>query len=171
MSDTSSVRSLFGSERGPDSPTWASVSVELAGVGIAISAFVLTGEPTGVFAAAVLALVWVVLPVEYAIAAGQIAVVSVATTPIAPDLLIGVEAGLALLLAGALVTATTSPIASVAWLLAYVGVAGGVWYVVDGPWPVWHVAILLWVVAAAGGYALHRHELVTLGLTDGEHHR
>ncbi|MDS0300299.1 hypothetical protein NDI76_16250 [Halogeometricum sp. S1BR25-6] len=171
MSDTSSVRSLLGSGSGRGSPTWASVALELAGVGIAAAVFVLFGELVGLLAAATLVIIWVVFPVEYAIAAGQVGIVSVAAAPLPLTVLVGVEAGLTLLLAGALVTAAASLTASAAWLLAYVGVAGGIWYVVGGPWQVWHVAVLLWAVVAVGGYALHRYELVSLGLTEGDHHR
>ncbi|SFG72589.1 hypothetical protein SAMN04488063_2796 [Halopelagius inordinatus] len=164
------VRSLFESETDAGLSSWPSTALECLGVGVAASALVLGGGVSGVIAAAGLVVVWVVLPVEYAFATGQVALV-VGTEPLALGPFLGVEAGLGLLVAGSLWTADESPAVSAAWLLAYVGLGGGVWYVASEGNRLWYAAAGLWVVVAVSAYVLHRREHVRFGPTEGEHHQ
>ena len=160
------ARSLLGRGREPGSTARPAAAVKLVGVAAAAAALVLFGRELSLVAAATLVFVWVVLPVEYALAAGHVALVTVSPDPTGLRLVVGAQAGLGVLLVGALWTAAASPTAAVGWVVAYAGLAGGIWYAAaEGG--VWLAAALLWVVLAVGAYGLHRHELVTLGLTDG----
>ena len=109
------------------------------------------------------------LPVEYALATGHVGLVVVVSESAATGLLVGLEAGLGLVLAGALWTAATSPTEIAAWLLVYAGLVGSIWYLGIERGQIWVAVVLLWVVLALSVYGLHRHELVTLGLTGGDH--
>lgn len=164
------VRSVLepGRDAGPSS--WPSTALEYVGVGLAASALVLGGGVSGIIAAAALVFAWVAFPVEYAFATGQIALV-VGTGPTALGPLLGVEAGLVLLVAGSLWTTDASPAASAAWVVAYAGLGGGVWYVASEGGRLWYAAVGLWVVTAVGAYGLHRHERVTFETTEGGHHQ
>jgi hypothetical protein len=141
---------------------------ELVGLGVAVTAFVSLGGPAGVFVAAALVGVWFVLPVEYVFAAGQVCLLVVAPEPVGLELLLAVEAGLGVLVAGSLREAAASWRPPVVWVLAAVGLGGGVVATAANGTDLWQVALVLWVALAVAAYGLYRHELVTLGLTEGE---
>ena len=164
-----SVRSSLETDAGL-SP-WLSTGLEYVGVGLAASALVLGGGMSGRLAAVGLVVAWLALPVEYAFATGHVALAVIGIDSVALGPLLAVEAGLVLLVGGSLWVTDGSWSASATWLLAYVALGGGVWYVAVESGEVWYAVVLLWAVVAATAYGLHRHELVTLGLTEGEHHR
>lgn len=140
---------------------------ELLGLAVAATSLGYFGGRVGWLAAAAVVGVWVVLPVEYVFTAGQVALVVVAPDRVGLELLLAVEAGLYLLIADSVRKVATSSASNAVWLLAAVGLSAGVWVTVTGGADLWQVALALWVGVAVAAYGLHRHELVSLGLTEG----
>jgi hypothetical protein len=140
---------------------------KLLGLGGAAGGLVLFGNELGVLAAAVLVVVGIVAPVEYVVAVGQVALVVVAPER-AGVLLLGVEAGLGLFVAGAMWKRLTDPTAGLVFLFGYAVLGSAVWTVVTRGAAVWHAAVGLWFLALTAGYLLHRHHQIERGLTTEE---
>jgi|GEM_PF-5208433 len=143
---------------------------ELVSLGLAVAVLIAANGMAGAAIGAVLVLVWLRLPVEYIVALGQVALVVFAAGQLTLTLLLAVEASLGLLLVGSLFGASRSLLPGIVWLFAFLTLGGGAWVAVYSSVALWQVAIALWLVASTVAYGLYRHQLVTLGLTDGEHY-
>jgi hypothetical protein len=144
--------------------TWIGVAaVLLAGGG-----FVLTGGLAGALAAAVLAVAWYALPVPYAVAVGHLLLVGVVPGDAALVRVAPAEAGLLGVLLSEASTVDAPGRFVAAMLAAGVVLLGAAWAgSVAGGLP--GAAVALVVVGAVLGYALHRYELLRLGLLDPDH--
>lgn len=158
---------LGGRLRDRISASRSSAVTELPGLAIAVSALTVFAGRAGILAGAVVIGFWVVLPVEYAFGAGQVALVAVTPGIAGPELLLGVEAGLAMLVVGSLHEASIRPRVIIGWLSAYAAVGTTILFVAaTNIIPVLHSAVAVWVIAVA--YELYRYDPVTLGLTGAE---
>ena len=161
----------------PDAAAEASVSAVLRGVdrvrtriGVAAvvlagAGFVLAGGLAGVLAAAVLAVAWYALALPYAVALGHLLLVALLPGDAGFVRVAPAEAGLLGLLLSEAPAVESPGRFPVAMLSAGVVLVSAVWVgQVAGGLP--GAAIALVVVGATLGYALHRYELLRLGLLD-----
>lgn len=137
---------------------------EILGLTVIALVFGYFGGTPGAIVAAVLVSVRTVLSPEYVFAAGQVGLVAVAPEELIAVL--GIQAGLALLLVGSFLAIDAGYILLVVWgsLFASIG-AIVLLVVVTDTAQIWQVGAVLWVVTAAFAYGLHRHEQIMLGPT------
>ncbi len=133
---------------------------------LALVGFALTAGPLGVVTGVVVGAAWYLLPLPHAVALGHVALIAVASPDTAIGPLLVTEAGLLAILFSPLPREDDPLRGGLVLLLALAVLVGLV--VLMRAWgaslPL--VALALVAVAATLAYAIHRYELVALGLLE-----
>ena len=127
-----------------------------------VAVFTLVGGPVGFLMGVVTVAAWVVLGTPYALAIGHVGIVLTFTTGIDPATLIALEVGFVMLLIAPLVRARVRLRAAAISIGVVVSGAGLLWLTLEAA--LWLVAVVIVGFLAVVSYAIHRLELVTLGL-------
>ncbi|MFP9191308.1 hypothetical protein ACLI4Q_06570 [Natrialbaceae archaeon A-CW1-1] len=128
-----------------------------------IAAFTLTGGPVGFFMGVVTVAVWVTLGTPYALAVGHVGIVLTFTAGVDPITLIAIEVGFVALLISPLIRARIRLRSAAVSIAVVAGGVGLVWLTLEAA-SLWLVAAVTVGFLAVVSYAIHRLELVTLGL-------
>jgi len=141
-----------------------------ASFGAIVVAFGIVSGPIGVLAGIATALVGYLFGTPYAFALGHVALAAVVPTEIDPSSVVIVEAAfVGVLLAPLRQTTDPIPLAGVA-IASVLAIGGIAWLVVDSQ-PISLAALTVLSLLAIAAYALHRLEVVRLGLVPGEDER
>ncbi|WP_290819285.1 hypothetical protein [Halovivax sp.] len=127
-----------------------------------VVAFGLVAGPIGVFAGIATVAIWYAVGVPYALAVGHVALVALVPGGIDPLSFALVEVGFVTILLASVADPDRRPIATVA-IASAVALGGTAWLVLAFQ-PLWLAAAAQLGVLATVAYALHRYELVSLGL-------
>lgn len=130
-----------------------------------VAAFGAAAGPLGLLAGLATAAVWYALGTPYALAAGHVALVALTPDGAGPLAVGLVEAGLLALVAVPLWAGAARGRTLAVAGGALAGLGGLAWLAVRAL-PLWAAALATLGALAAASYALHRLELVTLGLVD-----
>lgn len=132
-------------------------------VGLLTAALLAGTGPIGLAIATVTAIAWALAPVPYALAAGHVALATLAQPGLDPLAIGIVEAGFAAVLAAALLREPGARDALSAAGVTVVVVGAAAWAAL-GALPLWVVAGFVLLSLGAIGYGIHRYELVAFGL-------
>ncbi|MFC6864106.1 hypothetical protein ACFQGE_11635 [Halomicroarcula sp. GCM10025817] len=142
--------------------------IAFAGIVLAAVTAGVLGGVAGIVAAVLLVGVWVALPAEYAFAAGHVALVAASPDLAGFELLVGVQAGLLLVLISVLRAAEMGVLELVAWTLVYALTVSTLWSVlVLRLLPIWQAVTGVVVLIAMSMYVIHRHQLGRLDAPTG----
>ena len=135
----------------------------LVALAVLTGALTVLAGPTGAVAGLATALTWYVLGTPYALAAGHVVLAAAFPDGIDAATFLLVELAFVAVLLAAVVrskTAVGDALAVLATAAAFVGIG----WLVAGAQPLWIAAGTLLIAVALAAYALHRYELVRLGL-------
>lgn len=155
--------SLFVRPDGTEDGVWASRIAVVLAAALLIATFLLAGGLAGILAAAVTLAVWYALGSPYAIATGVVTAGAVGVTTPTGSAVVGLG------LLGVLLAPTAvafDPGRSALATVLFTAGFGTVAVLLLQVWPLWVGAVGVSVALALVGYAVHRYQLVALGLVE-----
>ena len=135
----------------------------MVALAILTAALAILAGPTGAVAGLATALTWYGLGTPYALAAGHVVLAAAFPDGIDPGTFLLVELAFVAVLLAAVVRTATALRDIVVVLVSATAFVGTGWLVADAQ-SIWIAAGSLLLVVAFAAYALHRYELVSLGL-------
>ncbi|ADB60099.1 hypothetical protein Htur_1208 [Haloterrigena turkmenica DSM 5511] len=135
----------------------------IGALAVLTAALALLAGPTGAVAGFATALTWYGLGTPYALAAGHVVLAAAFPDGIGLETFLLVELAFVAVLLAAVVRTSTALRDAAVVLASAIAFVGTGWIVADSR-SVWTAAGTLLLVVALAAYALHRYELVSLGL-------